>query len=613
MNSKILELRKKSMKLPLSPGVYIMRDKNGNVIYVGKAKALKNRVSQYFGSQKNHQEKVRRMVENVEDFEYIIADSENEALALENSLIKLHQPKYNILLKDDKGYNYVRISNEPWRRLSHVFQKADDGAEYIGPYTSSFYVRNSLDEAKKIFKLPDCTRRFPQDFGKGRPCLNYHIKQCCAPCRGKMTLKEYNEYVDDAIDFLKAGGNASLSGLQKKMEQAAENMEYEHAAKIRDRISMIKKMSQKQKTVSAAVKEQDIIAFSGDSSGGCFEVFRFNGGRLTDREDFIIDDVGEISEARSEFISRYYSMRNNIPKIIALDGEIQDAEVLASWLSEKAHHKVRLTIPQRGEQAELVAMCKNNAAERIAQTKGVTGKELSVLEELKEVLGLLKIPEYIEAYDISNTSGSENVAGMVVYENSRPLKSAYRKFKIKSFQGQDDYASMNEVLTRRFEEYKKHKESGEGFGRLPDLILLDGGKGQITAVKPVLEAKGINVPLFGMVKDSRHHTRAIASDGGEIVINSKRRVFTFISNIQDEVHRFAIGYHRQKRSKSAFSSSLTEIDGIGATRAKALLKYFKTVKRISEAELKELEGAPTMNKYTAKAVYKYFHNNKENV
>lgn len=604
---KLKQLRIKAMALPLQPGVYIMRDIKHDIIYIGKAKALKNRVSQYFGSQNNHPEKVRRMVQNVDDFDYIITDSEFEALILECSLIKQHTPKYNILLKDDKGYSYIRVSGDKWRRISYALQKEDDGAVYIGPYKSSFYVKNAVEEAVKIFKLPTCNRKFPQDFRKGRPCLNYHIKQCCAPCTGRVSFEEYNEYVEDALDFLKGGSSSSVKKMTEEMLKASDDMEFERAAKIRDRIAAVKRMNDKQKVVSSKVLEQDIIAFITDENKSSFEVFRFSDGRLYDRENFIIDDAGEQLTARTEFLSRYYSIRDDVPKNIALDGEIEDKEVLEQWLSEKKKSRVYITVPQKGDQYRLVQMCRSNAIERLAQTRGSTGKELSVLEQLRDALGLEKIPKYIESYDISHTAGDENVAGMVVFENARPLKSAYRKFKINSFEGQDDYGSMTEVLTRRFEEYVKNKETNEGFGRLPDLILLDGGKGQVAAVKSVLQKFELDIPLFGMVKDDKHRTRAITGDGGEIAISSKRSLFSFVSSIQDEVHRFAIGYHRSRRNSSTFKSSLTSIDGIGTERAKALLKHFRTITNISNADLEELENAPKMNKTAAAAVYNYFH------
>lgn len=606
MNPKMQELRKKAMALPLLPGVYIMHDKSGEIIYIGKAKALKNRVSQYFGSQNNHAEKVRRMVDNVDDFEYIITDSEFEALILECSLIKQHTPKYNILLKDDKGYSYIRVSPGDWGRLTYVLQKKDDGAQYIGPYKSSYYVKSAVEEANKIFMLPTCNRRFPQDFRKGRPCLNYHIKQCMAPCTGRVKLKDYRESLVQALDFLKGGSSNSIRQLTAQMEEAAENLEFERAARIRDKINAVRKMGEKQKVVANKVLDEDVIASFTDDGKICFQVFRFEGGRLFDRESFIFDS-GDSESEYEEFLLSYYTIRNDVPKNIALDKDFDSLEPIAQWLSEKRGNKVNVTVPQRGEQAQLVSMCRSNAAEALAQKKGATVREYGVLEELKETLGLKKLPEYIESYDISNLAGTENVAGMIVYKNGKPLKSAYKKFKIKGFEGQDDYASMAEVISRRFDEYCKSEDKNEGFGKLPDLILLDGGKGQVAAVKQVLERMNIDVPLFGMVKDDKHRTRAVTGDGGEIAISSKRALFTFLSKMQDEVHRFAIGYHHARRSKNTFKSSLTNIDGVGEVRAKSLLKYFRTIDNISKADLAELENAPKMTKDSALAIYRYFH------
>lgn len=606
-NPNLKRLREKAMKLPLSPGVYIMKNKQGHIIYIGKAKALKNRVSQYFGSDKNHQEKVRRMVSNVEDFDYILTSSEFEALVLECSLIKQHTPKYNILLKDDKGYSYIRISNESWPKITAVLQKNDDNATYIGPYTSSWYVRNAVDEARKIFKLPSCTKSFPRDFGKSRPCLNYYIKQCSAPCRGKISQKEYKETVDEAVSFLTNGSPTSTALLTQRMNEAAEKLEFELAARLRDRINAIKRMSDKQTVVAARVEQQDVISLMREGDDACFAVLRFDEGRLFDKEDFLLSDIGEPTVARTEFITRYYSMRDRIPPRIVIDGEIDDVELMEQWLTEKAGRRVKFHTPQKGEQLRLLEMCKANAAEKLAQSRGHLGSDTSALDELAKLLGLEKAPEFIESYDISNLAGSDNVAGMVVFKNGRPYKSSYRRFKIKGFVGQDDYASMAEVIERRLDEYEKNKESGEGFGRLPDLILLDGGKGQVAAVRAVLQRKGYSrIPLFGMVKDDKHRTRAITGDGGEIAINSKRSAFTLVSTIQDEVHRFAIGYHHATRKKKAFSSSLTDIPGVGETRAKSLLKFFKTVKRIKEADIEELMNAPSMNRPTAEAIYNYY-------
>ena len=607
------ELREKAMKLPLTPGVYIMRNKSGEIIYIGKAKALKNRVSQYFGSDRNHAEKVRQMVMNVDDFEYILCESEFEALVLECSLIKLHKPKYNILLKDDKGYSYIRVSDDEWRKISFEMQKHDDKAEYLGPYMSSWYAKNAVDEAKKIFGLPSCSKVFPRDIGKGRPCLNYHIKQCSGVCCGKVTLEEYNESVNSAVEFLKKGGSDTVKIMTEKMDKAAENLDFELAAKLRDRIKAVKKITEKQKVIATNAGEQDIIAVMTEEKDACFAVIRFADGRLYDEEDFLIKDIDEtdLPAARREFVVQYYGMRTNIPPVITLDGEIEDEELVEKRLTELRGKKVKFVYPKRGEKHAILEMCRKNAAEKLAQSHGHLGHELSALDELAKLLGLSKIPVLIESYDISNLMGTENVAGMIVFKNGRPFKESYRKFRIKSFVGQDDYASMNEVLTRRFEEYFKDKDSGKGFGQLPDLILLDGGKGQVSAVKPVLERFGLNIPVFGMVKDGSHRTRAITGDGGEISITSKRQAFTLVSGIQDEVHRFAIGYHRQARKKKAFSSSLTEIEGIGKERAKALLSYFGTIKRISTAEVEELMQVKGMNRPSAEAVYNYYHKDEK--
>ena len=499
------------------------------------------------------------------------------------------------------------MSNEKWRKITYELQKKDDGAVYIGPYKSSFYVKQSVEEANKIFMLPTCNRKFPDDFGKSRPCLNYHIKQCMAPCTGRVSFEEYNENVEQALEFLKGGSSKSVKMLTEEMERASENLEFERAAQIRDKINAVKKMSDKQKVVSVNVPDQDVIAYFTDGERGCFQIFKFEGGRLTDHENFVINNPMEQDEEYSQFITGYYSMNRDIPRNLTLDRLPEDSGLLEKWLTEKSGRRVYITAPQRGEQAQLVSMCRKNAAEIIAQIKGRTSREYSVLEELRTLLGLSKIPEYIESYDISNLAGTENVAGMIVYENGKPLKSAYKKFKIKSFEGQDDYASMAEVLDRRFTEYEENRESGEGFGHLPDLILLDGGKGQVAAVLPVLRKHGVDVPVFGMVKDSSHRTRAVTGSGGEIAINSYRSVFTLLSKMQDEVHRFAIGYHRQRRKKAVINSTLTDIDGVGTVRAKALLKHFRTIANIKNADLRELELCPKMTHDSALAVYNYFH------
>ena len=606
----IQQLRDKAMHLPLKPGVYIMKNSRDEIIYIGKAKALKNRVSQYFGSDKNHPEKVRRMVGNVDHFDYIICSSEFEALVLECSLIKQHKPRYNILLKDDKGYSYIRISNDKWRRISFEMQQKDDGAKYLGPYMSAWYAKNAVDEALKIFRLPSCSRVFPRDIGKGRPCLNYYIKQCSAPCAGRIGLEAYNESVDSAVSFLRSGDSDSIKLMTEKMNEASENLEFELAARLRDRISAVKRITEKQNVVAASVKEQDAVGLVMEQGDACFAVIRFRDGRLFDKEDFLIRDVGADAQPeamRSEFIQQYYTMRERIPPVISLDGGVEDEELLTMWLSEKRGKSVKIHIPQKGDNMRIVEMSRENAAEKLAQSHGHLGHELTALEELAKLLGLSKTPRFIESYDISHHAGSDNVAGMVVFRDGRPFKSSYRRFQIKGFTGQDDYGSMNEVIERRIAEYFKDPDSGSGFGQLPDLILLDGGKGQVSTVRPVLEKYGLEIPLFGMVKDNHHRTRAITDEGHEIAINSKRKAFTLVSTIQDEVHRFAISYHRQKHSKRSLGSSLTEIEGIGPSRAKALLATFKSIKRIKEAEIEELMGVKGMTMPAAQAVYNHFH------
>lgn len=606
MNPKMKILRKKAMSLPLLPGVYIMKNADGEIIYIGKAKALKNRVSQYFGSQNRHPVKVRKMVENVDRFDYIVTGSEFEALVLECSLIKQHSPKYNILLKDDKGYSYIRISEGEYRKISAVFNKKDDGSEYIGPYLSSYSVRQSVDAANKIFKLPQCNKVFPRDFGKSRPCLNYYISQCCGLCTGKIKKSEYDEAVDGAIAFLKGDSRDIIADLRAKMEKAAEELDFEQAAKLRDRINSIERIKEKQKVVYKSVEEQDVFATADIDGSVCLAVLRFSNGRLFDSEHFFFDDPGDKKGMRSDFITSYYSMRDNIPKRVTVDGEVADRELLEQWLSEKKGKKVTVFVPARGEQLEIVNMCRKNAEEKLAIKKGRTGREIAVLDELKDLLGLKKTPEYIESYDISHTAGQDSVAGMIVFKGGKPYRKAYKRFSIKSFDGNDDYRAMNEVLTRRFSEYEKSKDSTEGFGKLPDLILLDGGVGQVHAVEPVLREFGLKIPLFGMVKDNRHRTRAISGDGGEIAINSKRQVFTLVSEIQNEVHRFSVAYHHQKHAKRGLSLSLTEIEGVGEKRASALLKYFKTMTAIKNAEVDELSKAPGITSAVAQNIYDYY-------
>lgn len=580
-NPRIKYLRDKAMHLPLLPGVYIMKNEKGEIIYIGKAKLLKNRVSQYFGSQNRHNTKVRRMVDNVYDFDHILTASEYEALVLECSLIKQNKPKYNILLKDDKGYKYIKITNEPWRRLQNAKQRADDGATYIGPYISGFVVKESLDAALKIFQLPQCGKTFPVKT-KTRPCLNYHMNQCKAPCAGKMKKAEYDAAVDDAIEFLKGGTKEYIKVLEARMEMYSENLEFEKAAEVRDRINAIKRLTEKQQVIFSGTDTKDIFALARNDEEICFNVLRFVDGRLTGSINYFTELDETLENTRSEMIKRFYSSHDNIPKMVILDGESDDMELLAQWLTDLRGTKVDVFVPQKGRQMDIVSMSKNNAYEALAQKKSKSKADSAVIE-LGELLGLSKAPEYIESYDISHTAGADTVGGMVVFKNGAPYKSGYRKFIVNDVVGGDDLGAMREVLTRRF----SHQNDDE-FPRLPDLILMDGGENQVNVALEVLKSYGLNIPVFGMVKDQKHKTRAITVDGGEITISATRKVFTLVSAIQEEVHRFAISYHHAKHQKNAKQSELTSIEGIGQKKAEILWREFKTLDRIKRADIDTL-------------------------
>ena len=486
-------LLKKANSLPLQSGVYLMKDSSKKVIYVGKAKKLKNRVTSYFRKNTSHNAKTVMMVSKVEDFDYILTDSEFEALVLECSLIKQYQPKYNILLKDDKGYSYIRVTREEFPRISEVKQKAEDGAKYIGPYTSSWAISSSVREAQTIFKLPDCNKSFPRDFGKARPCLNYHIGKCMGVCTGKISREEYAETIDQALAFLQGESKQVLQLMEEKMLACSENMEFEKAARLRDRIAAIKRLGDKQKVVAGTYRREDVFALVRGTKKMCFGALCFADSRLQESENFIIEDSGETEEAMRELLLRFYAMREDIPPRIVLESEIADSALLEAYFSSKAGKTVKLVVPQKGEQLKLVELCRQNAAQHLALYEGKSMKQTAALDELTRLLGLPAPPVYIESYDISHTGGQDNVAGMIVFKNGKPYKKAYKRFAIKGFSGQDDYASMAEVLERRFRHYYEDEE-GSGFKQLPDLILLDGGKGQISAVEPVLKAMHIEVP-----------------------------------------------------------------------------------------------------------------------
>ncbi|MBR2406268.1 MAG: excinuclease ABC subunit UvrC [Clostridia bacterium] len=615
MTEKIKQLRQQAMALPLQPGVYIMKDERGTVIYIGKAKQLRNRVSQYFGSDTNHTEKVRRMVSCVDRFEYIVAGSEFEALVLECSLIKQYSPKYNILLKDDKGYRYIRVSPPPYSRITEVKQRADDGARYIGPYMSSFVLKQAVDEVNRLFQLSTCKK--PLAYGKRleRPCLNHHIGQCCAPCSGRVKEADYAERVEQAVTYLTQGSAKLAVLLEKRMNEAAEALDFETAARLRDRIRALQKLGEKQKVVHSRVPRQDVIALAQAGDTACFEVFRFTAGALCDREEFLTEAVDDAPVARAEFLRRYYSLRESVPPRVALDGPVEDGELLEAWLSERAaaageRYRVKLVFPQRGEQAQLLAMCRDNAAERVARQLEIGGRDVKALEELQQLLGLADTPHRIESYDISHQSGTDVVGAMVVFCDGRPSRRDYRRFAIRTVQGQDDTACLREVLDRRLREYAEQKDSGEGFGVLPDLILLDGGKPQLEAVKPLVDSFGYDIPVFGLVKDGHHRTRAITAAGGEIAIQGRRAAFTLASSIQEEVHRFAIGYHRQKRRR-VIGSTLTGIPGVGEKRAALLLRYFGSVTAVRNADVEQLAAVKGMTRPAAEAIVSFFAEQQE--
>lgn len=614
MTDKVKELRRQAMALPLEPGVYLMKDHRDTIIYIGKAKQLRNRVSQYFGADTNHTDKVRQMVSRVDHFEYIVAGSEFEALVLECSLIKQYAPKYNILLKDDKGYRYIRVSPPPYSRITEVKQRTEDGARYIGPYMSSFILKQAVDEVNRLFQLSTCKK--PLQYGKRgeRPCLNHHIGQCCAPCTGRVSEKEYAERVEQAVTYL-TQGSAKLSALlTRRMNAAAEALDFETAARLRDRIRALERLNEKQKVVHSPVPRQDIIALAQAGDTACFEVFRFTAGALSDREEFLVDVTSDPTAAKAEFLRRYYAMRDAIPPRVVLDAPVEDGDLLERWLTERAaaqgaRYAVKLVFPQRGSQAQLLAMCRDNAAERIARQLETSGRDVTALEELRQLLGLRELPCRIESYDISHTGGSDVVGAMVVYRNGKPDRSEYRRFAIRTVQGQDDCACLREVLERRLREYEQHRDSGKGFGELPDLILLDGGKGQLEAVKPLVDSFGYGIPVFGLVKDGHHRTRAITAEGGEIAIQGRRSAFTLVSSVQEEVHRFAVGYHRQKRRR-VIGSTLTGIPGVGERRAALLLRHFGSVTAVRGASVEQLAAVKGMTRPAAEAVVRFFTEEK---
>ena len=606
--------------LPEKPGVYIMHNSDDEVIYVGKAKILKNRVRQYFQKSSSHTPKVRAMVSNIKYFEYIVTDSEVEALVLECTLIKKHRPKYNILLKDDKQYPYLKVTiNEEWPRIFKTRELKNDGAKYFGPYMGTNTIRNTLDIIQKIFSPPTCSRKFPEDIKKGRPCLNYHIKNCFAPCTGNVTNKEYRQIFFDICAFLENDHKGLIKELEVQMREASKNLEFEKAAAIRDKIKSINQIDEKQKVINSDKQnDKDVVAICMDNAKAFIEIFFIRGGKLSGRENFRIDNVEEVTEnvIVTDFVKQFYQEASFVPQEVIVQYEIEDGEVISEWLSDKKGKKVDITCPKRGEKVRLVEMAAKNAD--IAMKNYFINKtrmedKRRAAYDTGELLGVDKAVRYIEAYDISNISGDDNVASMVVFENGKPLRSRYRKFKIKSFEGADDYRAMQEVLYRRLNEAREEKEkiaSGEmsmkeaKFLPLPDVIFVDGGKGHVAAAEQMLEMTETDIPVFGMVKDDRHRTRGLLSSKGEIGLNPTGAFFHMITRIQDEVHRTAISYHHSLHEK--ITSELDNIPGVGEKRRIALLTKFKSVENIKNATLEELCEVDAMDKKTAQTVYDYF-------
>ncbi len=611
-------------RLPMQPGVYLMRNKDKEIIYVGKAKLLKNRVTQYFRKNSSHTPKVMAMVSQIASFEYIITDSEREALALECNLIKKYKPKYNILLKDDKQYPYIKVSiNEQYPRVSMTRQPQDDGAKYFGPYMGKGTIKNTLDIIQRLFKPPTCKRQFPKDIRKGRPCLNYHINNCIAPCTGNITKDEYRKVFFEICRFLEGKYTDLVSGLTNEMKDASRNMQYERAAILRDRINSINEVIDRQKITDATHNnDTDVISVAKDDTIAFVEVFFIRSGRVIGREHYKIENTKGSSENEiiTDFIKQFYVNCDFIPNEILAEYEPDDTDLLSQWLRDMKGKKVVLSVPKRGEKVKLVAMVRINAEKALSNHKlnQLKLKEnRGVLEMLREILALEKIPSRIEAYDISNISGSDNVAAMAVFEYGRPAKSKYRQFKIKTVDGADDYASMQEVIYRRFRHGMEEEERiADGtlnirdakFLPYPDIVLLDGGKGHLSAISELMEMMDNDTPVFGMVKNNKHRTRALVSRDGEVDINATPPVFKLITHIQDEVHNAAITYFRKVHDK--IDSELDKIHGIGEKRRLALLTKYGNIDKIKEAQVDELKEIEHMDLKAAENVYNYFRSKR---
>lgn len=612
----MFDIQEELKKLPGKPGVYLMHDEKDEIIYVGKAVSLKNRVRQYFQSSRNKGAKIEQMVTHIRRFEYIITDSELEALVLECNLIKEHRPKYNTMLMDDKAYPFIKVTvEEPYPRVMLARRMAKDKSRYFGPYTSAGAVKDTIELIRRLYHVRSCNRKLPRDIGKERPCLNYHIHQCKAPCQGYISEEEYRKSIQEVLRFLGGNYEGILKDLEEKMNQASEDLEFERAIEYRELLSSVQKIAQKQKITDTAGEDRDILAVASEGEDAVVQVFFIRGGRLIGRDHFYLkigegDGAGEIL---SSFVKQFYAGTPYIPAEIMLPEPVADAEVIEEWLSGKRGRKVHIRIPQKGMKEKLVELAEKNAAlvlntdrERLKREEGRT---IGAVKELEKILGLAGIRR-MEAYDISNTSGFASVGSMVVYERGKPKRNDYRKFRIKGVQGPDDYASMEEVLTRRFqhglEEQKEGKDLG-GFREFPDLILMDGGKGQVNVALEVLEKLGLSIPVCGMVKDDNHRTRGLYYNNIELPIDKDSESFRLITRIQDEAHRFAITFHRQLRGKSQVHSVLDDIPGVGPARRKDLMRHFENIEAIRNADIEELKKLPSMNEKSARDVYHFFH------
>lgn len=613
----MFQIEEELKKLPSKPGVYLMHDEEDTIIYVGKAVSLKNRVRQYFQSSRVRSSKIEQMVSKISRFEYIVTDSELEALVLECNLIKEHQPKYNTMLKDDKTYPFIKVSTaEAYPRVFLSRSMKKEKAKYYGPYTSSKAVKDTIDLIQKLFQLRTCSRNLPKDTGKGRPCLNYHIGQCKAPCQGLISQAEYQEQVEKAVRFLEGDQEPVIRMLEKKMQAASERMDFESAMEQRDLIESIRQISQKQKITQSDGEDRDIIATATDGEDAVVQVFFVRSGKLIGRDHFYLRAA--INDTKSSilnsFIKQFYSGTPFIPKELVLQTEVEDHEILEQWMTQKRGSKVYIKVPKKGTKEKLVELAEKNAEMVLEQDRERIKREEArtsgAVRELEELLKLSQITR-IEAFDISNTSGIESVGSMVVYENGKPKRSDYRKFKIKWVKGPNDYASMEEVLTRRFchgiRENQGRENIQDSFRRFPDLIMMDGGKGQVHVAQKVLESMNLTIPVCGMVKDDSHRTRGLYFKDQEVVIDKNTESFRLITRIQDEAHRFAIEYHRALRGKSQVHSVLDEIEGIGPARRKSLMQTFTSLEAIKNAAVEELLKAPSMNRKSAEKVYDFFH------